>query len=35
VVQFFLYGIVGFVPTTLSSWLAHKYAEEPQAATTT
>ena len=34
VVQFFLYGIVGFVPATLSSWLAHKYAEEPQAATT-
>jgi hypothetical protein len=33
-VQFFLYGIVGFVPATLSSWLAHKYAEEPQAATT-
>ena len=35
VVQFFLYGIVGFVPATLSSWLAHKYAEEPQAVTTT
>jgi hypothetical protein len=34
-VQFFLYGIVGFVPATLSSWLAHKYAEEPQAATST
>ena len=34
-VQFFLYGIVGFVPATLSSWLAHKYAEEPKPATTT
>ncbi len=30
VLQFILYGLVGFVPTTLSSWLAHKYAEEPQ-----
>ena len=28
VLQFFLYGIVGFVPATLSSWLAHKYADE-------
>jgi hypothetical protein len=34
VVQFILYGLVGFVPSTLSSWLAHKYAEEPQPATT-
>jgi hypothetical protein len=32
-VQFILYGLVGLVPSTLSSWLAHKYAEEPQAAT--
>ena len=23
-VQFFLFGLVGFVPATLSSWLAHK-----------
>ena len=29
-VQFILYGLVGCVPATLSSWLAHKYAEEPQ-----
>ena len=29
-VQFILYGLVGFVPTTLSSWLSHKYAEEQQ-----
>jgi uncharacterized protein DUF5413 len=33
-VQFILYGLVGFVPATLSSWLAHKYAEEPQPVTT-
>jgi uncharacterized membrane protein YeaQ/YmgE (transglycosylase-associated protein family) len=32
-VQFILYGLVGFVPTTLSAWLAHKYAEpQPVAA---
>src|SRR5258705_967142 len=28
VVQFILYGLVGFVPTTLSSLLSRKYAEE-------
>ena len=28
--QFFLYGIVGMVPTMLSSWLAHKYADTPE-----
>src|SRR5262245_58316451 len=28
IAQFFLYGLVGFVPSTLSSWLAHKYADE-------
>jgi hypothetical protein len=27
VIQFILYGLVGFVPATISSWLAHKYAE--------
>ena len=26
--QFILYGLVGCVPATLSSWLAHKYADE-------
>jgi hypothetical protein len=26
-IQFILYGLVGFVPATISSWLAHKYAE--------
>jgi hypothetical protein len=31
-VQFILYGLVGFVPGTLSSWLAHKFADQPQAA---
>ena len=25
---FLLYGLVGCVPATLSSWLAHKYADE-------
>jgi hypothetical protein len=29
ITQFFLYGLVGFVPSTISSWLAHK-AIEPQ-----
>ena len=28
--QFVLYGLVGFVPGTISSWLSHKYAEEAQ-----
>jgi uncharacterized membrane protein YeaQ/YmgE (transglycosylase-associated protein family) len=27
VIQFFLYGLVGFVPSTISSWLSHKYVE--------
>jgi hypothetical protein len=31
-VQFILYGLVGFVPATLSSWLAHKYVDAPQQA---
>ena len=30
VVQFILYGLVGLVPATLSSWLAHRMVEEPQ-----
>ena len=29
-VQFILYGIVGLVPAMISSWLAHKYVDEPQ-----
>jgi len=28
--QFLLYGLVGFVPAMLSSWLAHRYVDEPQ-----
>ena len=31
-VQFFLYGLVGLVPATLSSWLSHKYVDEAQPA---
>ena len=30
VLQFVLYGMVGMVPAMLSSWLAHKYADEPR-----
>jgi hypothetical protein len=29
--QFVMYGLVGFIPATISSWLAHKYADAPQA----
>ncbi len=28
--QFVLYGIVGLFPAAISSWLAHRYADEPQ-----
>jgi hypothetical protein len=31
VVQFILYGLVGFVPATISSWLSHKYTDAQQA----
>jgi uncharacterized membrane protein YeaQ/YmgE (transglycosylase-associated protein family) len=31
VVQFILYGLVGFVPATVSSWLSHKYTDAQQA----
>jgi hypothetical protein len=27
--QFVLYGLVGFVPGMLASWLAHRYVDEP------
>jgi hypothetical protein len=30
VLQLLLYGLVGMVPSMLSSWLAHRYAEAPQ-----
>jgi hypothetical protein len=31
VVQFILYGLVGFVPASVSSWLAHEAIDEPAA----
>jgi hypothetical protein len=34
-VQFILYGIVGLVPAMVSSWLAHKYADDPPPVTST
>jgi hypothetical protein len=34
-VQFLLYGLVGMTPAMLSSWLAHRYADEPRAAHST
>ena len=34
-IQFILYGLVGFVPVTLSSWLAHRYADRPAASKAT
>ncbi|NOJ47302.1 DUF5413 family protein [Bradyrhizobium archetypum] len=33
--QFVLYGLVGMVPAMLSSWVVHRYADEPQAAHST
>ena len=35
VVQFILHGLSGIMPAMISSWLAHKYSEQPQAATST
>jgi multisubunit Na+/H+ antiporter MnhB subunit len=34
-VQFILHGLSGFVPAMISSWLANRYTEQPQAATYT
>jgi hypothetical protein len=31
-IQFFLYGLVGFIPMTIASWLAHKTMEKPASA---
>ena len=31
-VQWVLYGLVGFVPSVISSWLVHKYVEESRPA---
>ena len=33
--QFLLYGLVGMAPAMLSSWLAHRYADDPKAAHST
>ena len=30
VFQFIMYGLTGFLPSTISSWLAHKFADAPQ-----
>jgi hypothetical protein len=27
--QFIMFGLVGFIPGTISAWLAHRFAEEP------
>jgi Family of unknown function (DUF5413) len=32
VVQFIMYGLVGFLPATISSWLSHETVEQPVAA---
>jgi hypothetical protein len=32
VIQFILYGLVGFIPFTVSSWLTHKIMDEPAVA---
>jgi len=28
-IQFFLYGLVGFIPATIASWLAHRTIDKP------
>ncbi|MGJ4885497.1 MULTISPECIES: DUF5413 family protein [unclassified Bradyrhizobium] len=35
IVQWILYGLVGFIPATVSSWLVHRFVEEPQPAVAT
>ncbi len=32
VVQFIMYGLVGFIPGTISSWLSRETVEQPAAA---
>ena len=32
IAQFILYGLVGFIPATVSSWLAHEAIDKPAAA---
>jgi hypothetical protein len=29
ILQFFLYGLVGFIPAVICSWLAHEAIDEP------
>ena len=31
VFQFIMYGLVGFIPAMVSSWLVHRFVEEPAA----
>jgi hypothetical protein len=33
VFQFIMYGLTGLLPSTISSWLAHKFADAPQTVT--
>jgi uncharacterized membrane protein YeaQ/YmgE (transglycosylase-associated protein family) len=28
--QFLMYGLVGFIPAIISTWLVHRYVEEPE-----
>ena len=28
-IQFILYGLVGFIPATVSSWLSHRLLDQP------
>ena len=30
--QFIMFGLVGFIPGTISAWLVHRFVEEPAAA---
>jgi len=32
VLQFIMYGLVGFIPGTVSSWLVHRFVDEEQPA---
>jgi hypothetical protein len=32
-VQWVLYGMVGFIPSVISSWLVHRYIDDPQPVT--
>lgn len=34
-VQFILYGLVGFIPAAISSWLVRRYVDEPRPALST